>query len=81
MRTNEQIAKAIKFRLDGLEKTMEMLEGPMQEKTELKQTYWSSYERHEELTALLNYVEDKNEQTGCKPKACGDCKSPCGSKS
>ena len=76
MKTIEQIIKGMEFRVARLETQMAQLEPMLEEKPETKQVYWSCYERHNELTALLQFI--KNE--GCGPKACGGCATPCSSK-
>ena len=76
MKTIEQIIKGMEFRISRLELQMEQLEPMLEEKPEARQVYQSSYERHNELTALLQFI--KNE--GCGPKACGGCATPCSSK-
>ena len=76
MKTIEQIIKGMEFRISRLETQMSQLEPMLETKPEIKQVYWSSYERHNELTALLLFI--KNE--GCGPKACGGCETPCSSK-
>jgi hypothetical protein len=86
MKTLEQVVKALEYRINMLEQTMDTVEKEMIEKEELKGVYWSSFERHEELSTLLTYIEGTNEQTGCgstggKSGSCKPCKNPCGAKS
>lgn len=76
MKTIEQVISGMEFRITRLEEQMTRLEPQIEANPEVKQIYWSSYERHNELTALLQFI--KNE--GCGPKACGGCATPCGSK-
>jgi hypothetical protein len=76
MKTLDQVIKGMEFRISRLEQQMTALEPKMETSPEVKQVYWSSYERHNELTALLQFI--KNE--GCGPKACGGCATPCSSK-
>lgn len=76
MKTLEQITKGIEFRIGKLEQQMLILEPQLETNPEIKPVYWSSYERHNELTALLTFI--KNE--GCGPKACGGCATPCSNK-
>ena len=76
MKTLEQIIKGMEFRIARLEVQMTELEPLLETQPETKSVYWSSYERHNELSALLQFI--KNE--GCGPKACGGCNTPCSSK-
>lgn len=71
----EQVVSALEFRLKNLEETMDHVEKVMTEKEELKSVYWSSYERHEEISSLLNFIKDKQ---GCGSGGCTPCKTPCG---
>ena len=76
MKTIEQTIKGIEFRLQALSIQMIKLEELFETEPQAKTIYQSTYERHNELTALLTFI--KNE--GCGPKTCGSCETPCGKK-
>lgn len=76
-KTIEQIIRGMEFRINNLATQMAQLEPKLEEnKPEIQRVYWSSYERHNELTALLQFIKSE----GCGPKACGGCATPCSSK-
>lgn len=86
MKTIEQVTKAIKFRKGKLEEYMDLLETKMENDEALKVAYSQQFERHHELVALLSFIEETNEQTGCgtaksQQSSCNACPSACGSKS
>jgi hypothetical protein len=80
MRTKEEIIKAIQYRIKNLEKLMDDLEPLMSEKDELQSVYFDTYNRHEELSALMMFINKENMGGSCPPKSCRGCKTPCSDK-
>ncbi len=79
MKTLEQAIQGMEFRMTKLQEQMTTLEPQLDKRPEVTQIYWSAFERHNELQALLGFIKG---ETACstKAKSCGGCATPCSAK-